>query len=585
MLGWQARAQLQEAEVQWIEYSRRADEADFHLDHVKSEFGYGGMIHNFKNYILRQDPFYLTWIKQRHERVQSEISDVSRYTHNDEERQLLATIAVTFDEYMKNLQIAEDQFSRGMGSREVDKLVTVDDAPALEALKRLDEIFILRSVMAREQTQQAINSVSSTLKALFFLVPVTVLLGIALIVFLYRVTNANRNISEVKDELDNLLNSAPDAILSVRADGSIIRANKSAEQLFGYPHDQLIHLKVKELIPKGMRVGHDKLVQDRFTRTSPRPFSASKGLFALSADGREFPVEISISFVAKGDEQIAIVIIRDTTERYKSAANLHEAHAELKKRVEQRTEVLLKTNAELEKQIERRRRVEDQLDQSSKMASIGEMSSSIAHDLSQPMNIIRMNVEGELLKISRGKGELESVKEILSKVDAQIMRMNEIVDRMRALSDGDMPDAPPVVNVRNKSIVDGKAKAKAKAKAGAIKILVVDDEEDAAHSLSEFLEDLGHLVYTAYNGQEAISIFDSDPADIVITDIRMPVMDGIELIRLLRERSADISIFAMTGHSPMGAEAEVQYGAVTGIWKKPLSLSEVAKILHGEQKS
>ncbi len=61
-------------------------------------------------------------------------------------------------------------------------------------------------------------------------------------------------------------------------------------------------------------------------------------------------------------------------------------------------------------------------------------------------------------------------------------------------------------------------------------------------------------------------------------------MDGIELICLLRERSVDISIFAMTGHSPMGAEAEVQYGAVSGVWKKPLSLSEVAKILHTEQK-
>lgn len=581
LLGWQALQSVKKAEGQWTEFSRRAQEANRHLDQIVLEFGYGGLIHNFKNYILRQDDIYLSRVEQSRDKIASTLQGIDAHTISNEERRHLKIVSNTLAQYTHILKIAEDGFARGLTPHQVDLLVIVDDAPALAALEQLGTLFLNRSTIARERNQAALVSASSAIKALFILVPITLLLGVALIMFLRRITDANKYITEVNHELDSLMNSAPDAILSVLDDGSIVRANKSAEELFAYTNDELQRLNVSDLIPMGLREGHQHLMEKRFSNEAPRHFSASKGTFALSGTGREFPVEISLSFVTKGEQQISIAIIRDMNERYKAEIALHAAHADLKKRVEQRTEVLLKTNAELERQIAQRMMAEDQLLQSSKMVAIGEMSSDIAHDLSQPMNIIRMNVEAEMLKISRGKSDLESANEILSRVEAQIIRMTEIVDKMRALSDSLAQGTVPAANAAPQPQPDAKqASAPPVGISGRVKILVVDDEEVAAQSLSEFLEDMGHLVYTAFNGQEAINIFDSDPADMVITDIRMPVMNGIELIRQLRERNVEIPIIAMTGHSPVGVETEIQYGDATEVWKKPLSLKEIAARLE-----
>ncbi|MBL4614383.1 MAG: response regulator, partial [Magnetovibrio sp.] len=119
----------------------------------------------------------------------------------------------------------------------------------------------------------------------------------------------------------------------------------------------------------------------------------------------------------------------------------------------------------------------------------------------------------------------------------------------------------------------------------AAKILVVDDEITAANSLSDFVQEMGYLVYTAYNGEEAIQIFKSDPTDAVITDLRMPVMGGDELIVKLRALSPTLPIFAMTGYREVGEDdaqinQDQQTQGASELWRKPLSLEEVAQRLQ-----
>ena len=63
------------------------------------------------------------------------------------------------------------------------------------------------------------------------------------------------------------------------------------------------------------------------------------------------------------------------------------------------------------------------------------------------------------------------------------------------------------------------------------KILLVDDEEDIRDVLDISLSDLGYKVFTAKNGEEAFQIFKNVNPPIVLTDIRMPIMDGIELLQ------------------------------------------------------
>ncbi|MGC4082567.1 MAG: response regulator [Vicinamibacterales bacterium] len=83
----------------------------------------------------------------------------------------------------------------------------------------------------------------------------------------------------------------------------------------------------------------------------------------------------------------------------------------------------------------------------------------------------------------------------------------------------------------------------------ALQILVVDDNADAAEMLATFLEGSGHDVRTAGDGPAALAALDVRDADVVVLDIGLPVMDGYELARRIRERAGAVpTLIAVTGY-------------------------------------
>ncbi|WP_246472353.1 response regulator [Azospirillum tabaci] len=84
-------------------------------------------------------------------------------------------------------------------------------------------------------------------------------------------------------------------------------------------------------------------------------------------------------------------------------------------------------------------------------------------------------------------------------------------------------------------------------------VLVAEDEALAAMALEDFLSRKGFRVTLAQDGQEGLERYSADPADLVITDLRMPRMDGRALIRELRIRAAGLPILVMTGFLSMEA--------------------------------
>jgi len=83
------------------------------------------------------------------------------------------------------------------------------------------------------------------------------------------------------------------------------------------------------------------------------------------------------------------------------------------------------------------------------------------------------------------------------------------------------------------------------------KILVVDDELDILEMLSSFLAHEGFQVKTAPGGHAAIEIFKSEPFDLVITDMRMPGMDGLTVMRRLKEMDEDIEVIVLTAFAAL----------------------------------
>ena len=305
IFGAQAVERIRAVENHWGVYSRDAAEADQLLHHISVAMGYGGFIHNFKNYILRRDLTALERLEETRHTLSTDLAALKKRIISDGEKAALADIQATYTRYDAAVERARVAFERGLSSVEVDILVKIDDRAALAAFAYLDQSFKQRSDLARGETESALKAASSMVLLLLIVVPVVVLLGVLLVLFLRRIVDANGKLQAVRDELATLLRQAPDAILHVAHGGAVVRVNDQAMALFGYSREDFLKLSVEDLIPGKFRQGHPEIRDKAFEGMRPRPIGDGADLVALTHDGREVPVEISLSFSGHGGQRIA----------------------------------------------------------------------------------------------------------------------------------------------------------------------------------------------------------------------------------------------------------------------------------------
>jgi two-component system, cell cycle response regulator len=111
-------------------------------------------------------------------------------------------------------------------------------------------------------------------------------------------------------------------------------------------------------------------------------------------------------------------------------------------------------------------------------------------------------------------------------------------------------------------------------------ILVVDDEQSICDFLTEALVHLGHRVQTASDGAEAIEKVREGSFGVVITDMVMPRMDGMELVRYLAENQRNISIIVITGHTMSYQYTDVIAAGASDFIAKPFTANELAAKLN-----
>jgi signal transduction histidine kinase len=112
------------------------------------------------------------------------------------------------------------------------------------------------------------------------------------------------------------------------------------------------------------------------------------------------------------------------------------------------------------------------------------------------------------------------------------------------------------------------------------RILVVDDEETIREMVSKIINLIGHEVVTTGNGREALEILRSQPFSIMITDVKMPEMDGFELTKVVRDQFPGTPIICMTAHGTSYNYTDVVGVGATDYISKPFTIDEMKAKLN-----
>lgn len=112
------------------------------------------------------------------------------------------------------------------------------------------------------------------------------------------------------------------------------------------------------------------------------------------------------------------------------------------------------------------------------------------------------------------------------------------------------------------------------------KILIVDDEQNILLYLSEALEDEGYNITTKASGQEAVSAIEDEEYDLVLVDLKLKDIDGLEVMREAKKRSPDTVIIMLTGHGSLESAMEaIKYGAFDYLLK-PSSVQDLKESIR-----
>jgi CheY-like chemotaxis protein len=115
---------------------------------------------------------------------------------------------------------------------------------------------------------------------------------------------------------------------------------------------------------------------------------------------------------------------------------------------------------------------------------------------------------------------------------------------------------------------------------GGLEILVVEDDPDSRGFLARLLQDCGARITTAADGEEAIQAASTGLYDLILTDLRMPVMDGMDLLRSLRRLSISTHVVMITAYGDVGDFTEAMDLGADAFVRKPFTVSQILEVIR-----
>ena len=113
-----------------------------------------------------------------------------------------------------------------------------------------------------------------------------------------------------------------------------------------------------------------------------------------------------------------------------------------------------------------------------------------------------------------------------------------------------------------------------------IRVLLVDDETVFVESLTKVLSKRGMSLQSAQNGQIALELLTNDEYDVIVLDLRMPVMDGLATLKAIRDRDALTPVLLLTGHIDMKQVSEALRQGAAEVLLKPCPVDTLVSAIE-----
>ena len=108
-----------------------------------------------------------------------------------------------------------------------------------------------------------------------------------------------------------------------------------------------------------------------------------------------------------------------------------------------------------------------------------------------------------------------------------------------------------------------------------IKLLLVDDEENFVNTLSERMKMRDVPSKVVYSGEQALEVVETETPDVMVLDLRMPGIDGMEVLRKVRKAHPQVQVIILTGHGTTLDEEEAKRLGAFHYHKKPIDIDEL----------
>jgi two-component system, LuxR family, sensor kinase FixL len=215
-------------------------------------------------------------------------------------------------------------------------------------------------------------------------------------------------VTQPSDELSELLDAAVDGIVLIDHLGRVMSFNRAAEQLFGYRAQELLGRNVSVLMTAQDRGAHDGHLARYLATRVPHIIGKGREVSARRKDGSVFPAFLSVGALLDSEPPRFVGFVQDTTLRHQTE--------------------------------EEARRLQERLWHVSRLATMGEMASGIAHQLNQPLAAIANYAQACDRLLARPGVDYDEIRGALKEITGQALRAGDIIRRLRELAR--QPDGP-----------------------------------------------------------------------------------------------------------------------------------------------